>query len=121
VAFVALDVKTVPARYSEISGRQGIAALVAESAETIIRSGVEHEFRTTVYPGSVELEELARIARALRGGRLYVLQQFRPGHTLDPKASRVQPFTADSLRAAARECSAHLPTVVRGLNAGQAA
>jgi pyruvate formate lyase activating enzyme len=66
VAFVALDVKTVPSRYTEVAARRGTASLVAESVETIIRSGVEHEFRTTVYPGSVDLADLPRIARARR-------------------------------------------------------
>jgi pyruvate formate lyase activating enzyme len=121
VAFVALDVKTVPSRYTEVAARRGTASLVAESVETIIRSGVEHEFRTTVYPGSVDLADLPRIARALRGGRLYALQQFRPGHTLDPAASIIQPFSVADLRMSARDCSAHLPTIVRGLRAGEAA
>jgi pyruvate formate lyase activating enzyme len=121
VAFVALDVKAVPSRYSEIAAVRGTAALVAESAETIIRSGVEHEFRTTVYPGAVDLDDLPRIARALRGGRLYALQQFRPGGTLDPNASAVRPFSVGALRRAARACSAHLPTIVRGLRVGEAA
>jgi pyruvate formate lyase activating enzyme len=121
VAFVALDVKAVPSRYGEIVGGRETASLVAESVETVIRSGVEHEFRTTVYPGAVDLTDLPRIARALRGGRLYALQQFRPGMTLDPQASIVSPFGERELRAAASECSAHLPTIVRGVRAGAAA
>jgi pyruvate formate lyase activating enzyme len=121
VSFVALDVKAVPSRYREITGHVGSASLVAESIEAIIRSGVEHEFRTTVFPGAVEADDLPRIARSLRGGRLYALQQFRPGHTLESTASDVPPYDAQTLRAAARACSAHLPTIVRGPRAGAAA
>lgn len=121
VAFVALDVKAVPSRYGEVAAQRAAASLVAESVETIIRSGVEHEFRTTVYPGAVDLADLPRVAKALRGGRLYALQQFRPGKTLDPQASIVRPFEEGELRAAAAECSAHLPTIVRGLRAREAA
>jgi pyruvate formate lyase activating enzyme len=121
VAFVALDVKTLPSRYGEVAGGQGTASLVAESVETVIRSGVEHEFRTTAYPGAVDLTDLPRIARALRGGRLYALQQFWPRHTADPRASIVAPFSVADLRTAARGCSAHLPTIIRGLRTREAA
>ncbi len=113
VAFVAVDVKATPARYSDLTARRGTAALVAESIEIVIRSGIEHEFRTTVYPGLVGLTDLPRIARGLRGGRLYSLQQFRPGKTLHPQASIVRPYPEQDLRVAAMMCSAYLPTIVR--------
>jgi len=119
VSFVALDVKACPAGYEAFS-RRGSASLVAESVELVIRSGVEHEFRTTTYPGAVHLDDLPRIARSLRGGRLYALQQFRPGRTLDPHASDVRPYQESDLRVAATACSAFLPTIVRGLRAGEA-
>jgi pyruvate formate lyase activating enzyme len=120
VSFVALDVKATPAGYGAFA-RQGSASLVAQSVETVIRSGIEHEFRTTAYPGAVRLDDFPRIARALRGGRLYAVQQFRAGHTLDPHASTVRPYTEGDLRVAATACSAFLPTIVRGARAGEAA
>lgn len=116
VDFVALDVKALPAGYDSFA-RRGSASAVAESVELTIRSGVEHEFRTTTYPGVVRLDDLPRIARGLRGGRLFALQQFRPGHTLDPSAADVRPFQDSDLRVAATACSAFLPTIVRGLRA----
>jgi hypothetical protein len=82
---------------------------------------VAHEFRTTAYPGAVDVDDLARIARSLRGGRLYALQQFRPGNTLDAAASEVAPYDTQTLRAAARACSTHLPTIVRVPRSGAAA
>jgi pyruvate formate lyase activating enzyme len=121
VSFVALDVKAIPSRYCEVAEQRAAASLVAESVETIIRSGVDHEFRTTVYPGAVDLGDLPRIARSLRGGRLYTLQQFRPGQTLDPAASIVKPFADAELRGAAAECRQHLPTIIRGIRCGRAA
>ena len=107
---VALDIKAVPARYREFSNERDMAARVAECVDMLIASDVEHEFRTTVVPGVVDPEELPRIARALRGGRLYVLQQYRPvpGRSLSP-------YDDDVLRAAARACSRFLPTSPRGL------
>jgi pyruvate formate lyase activating enzyme len=110
---VALDVKALPARYREFSDDCDMAARVAECADMLIASDMEHEFRTTVVPGIVDPEELPRIARALRGGRLYILQQYRPvpGHTPDP-------YEDDVLRDAARACNRFLPTSPRGLMIG---
>jgi pyruvate formate lyase activating enzyme len=121
VSYVALDVKAIPSRYLEVTAQRGAASLVAESIERLIRSGVDHEFCTTAYPGAVELTDLPRIARAVSGGRLYVIQQFRSGLTLDPAASVARPYDDESLLAAARSCSTHLPTIVRGLGRGEAA
>jgi pyruvate formate lyase activating enzyme len=81
----------------------------------VIGSGVDHEFRTTAYPGALSLEELPAVAAALSGGRLYALQQFRPGETLDPAASAVTPYGREELKRAAAQCSTWLPTIVRGL------
>jgi pyruvate formate lyase activating enzyme len=107
---VALDVKTVPARYRRFSDERDMAARVAECVDMLIASDIEHEFRTTVVPGLVDPEELPHIARSLRGGRLYILQQYRPvpGQTLTPYAD-------DALRHAAHACSRFLPTSPRGL------
>jgi pyruvate formate lyase activating enzyme len=116
---VSLDIKAVPARYREVSEARNAAADAHECAEMLIGSGLEHEFRTTVYPGLVGLDELTRIARSLRGGRLYALQQFRADGCLDPVALAVAPYGEDELRAAARDCSRFLPTIVRGLSQGE--
>lgn len=117
---VALDVKAVPARYREVSPARHAAAAVRDSAELLIDAGIEHEFRTTVYPGLVALDELPRIARSLRGGRLYALQQFRPGACLEPTAAQVEPYAEADLHRAADACRRFLPTVVRGVPQGGA-
>jgi pyruvate formate lyase activating enzyme len=115
VAFVALDVKTTPDRYDPATGSQGSWPRVMHSIETILGSGVDHEFRTTCYSNVVNTADLPSIARELEGGNRYVVQQFRPQRTLDPAASGVRPYDADALRRAALCCSVHLPTVVRGV------
>lgn len=114
VDYVALDVKTTPERYGEATGRPDLTEAVLRSIELLVHSGVQHEFRTTVFPSAVALEDLPDIAASLLGGHLYALQQFRPGDTLDPRAANVRPYDRADLRSAASLCSTYLPTIVRG-------
>lgn len=114
---VAVDIKATPERYAQATGRQDASDRVTQTIATLRDSGTEHEFRTTVYPGVVELDELPRIASILEGCDRYALQQFRSDRTLDPAAASVTPYHADDLESARALCSQHLPTVLRGVHA----
>jgi len=111
---VALDIKAVPARYRLLSPERDMPARVLESADLLRASVIDHEFRTTVIPGVVEPTELPRIARALAGGRLYALQQYKPFGAEAPA-----PFSDETLSLAAGACRRFLPTIVRGLDIGE--
>ncbi|MBC7266303.1 MAG: anaerobic ribonucleoside-triphosphate reductase activating protein [Coriobacteriia bacterium] len=114
VQMVALDVKTVPERYDALTGWPGSARAIDESIQVVLDSGVDHEFRTTAWPGALTVDDFPRIARRLERGRRYVIQQFRPEQTLRPEAADVLPFSPDTLRSIAALCNEHIPTVVRG-------
>jgi len=114
VAYVAVDVKATPARYEQATGRADAGERLMRSVEVVRSSGIAHEFRTTVFPGVIELAELADVARSLRGCDLYALQQFRPQRTLDPDAGTIAPYHRDDLEAARTECARYLPTILRG-------
>ena len=85
VDYVAMDVKTDPARYEGcVAGRCDSSALLA-SIHVIMGSGLDYEFRTTcvkplVTPGTVE-----RIARLIQGCRRYALQPFKAAALLHPE------------------------------------
>ena len=85
VDYVAMDVKTDPARYEGcVAGRCDSSALLA-GMRVIMASGLDHEFRTTcvkplVTPGTVE-----RIARLIQGCRRYALQPFKAATLLHPE------------------------------------
>lgn len=114
IAYVAVDVKAVPDRYGEATGATGVAERVARTIDVVLQSGVPHEFRTTVYPGAVALEELPDIARSIEGADLFALQQFRTDRTLDPAAACVEPYHPDDLERARVQCARIVPTVLRG-------
>ncbi len=84
VDFIAMDVKTSPARYGSFAGPSLRPADIFRSVSILLNSGIQHEFRTTcVYP-LVTDSDIKQIARMVSGANSYVLQ--RPGtkSVLDP-------------------------------------
>jgi pyruvate formate lyase activating enzyme len=77
VDYVAMDVKTNWQRYSELTQVDVDVQRLQESVELILSSGIDHEFRTTVVPGLVGIDEVEEIAAAIRGARRYYLQAFQ--------------------------------------------
>jgi len=113
--FVAMDVKTSPTNYWRATGRRLDMSIIEESIDTILGSGIEHEFRCTVVPGLVNLADLEWIARRVAGSRGLILQQFKPGKTLDPAYSDKKGYADEMLREWADALSLWSPTTVRGL------
>jgi len=96
---VSMDIKApFDGRYQEASATQCDVEAVRRSAEMIMRSGLEYEFRTTVCPAFTRLDDLLDIAVALRGARKYVLQQFVRGICIDAAMNEVEPYTRETLR-----------------------
>lgn len=100
VDYVAMDIKAPldPERYIRATGGFSDVGKIRESIRVIIDSGIDHEFRTTVYPKAVFPEDVVEIAGSIRGADRYCLQQFRPIVTLDPEAGKVEPYSQKELR-----------------------
>ena len=58
VDFVAMDVKTSPQKYARVAGRRIDEKIIGESIDSILTSGIDHEFRCTVVPGLVNMADL---------------------------------------------------------------
>jgi pyruvate formate lyase activating enzyme len=115
VSAIAVDIKAAPSHYASVTGWDGAADAAFETVSVVIASGIEHEFRTTAYPGAVTPDDLEHIAHSLRGGCLYAIQQYRPVGTKPRGGASVDPYADETLLDAAQACSQHLPCVVRGL------
>jgi len=76
--YVAMDIKAGRDNYPAVTGtlRPGLAA-VEESVELLRRSGVEHEFRTTVVRELHSDADFEDIGRWLTGAEHYFLQAFK--------------------------------------------
>ena len=99
VDYVAMDVKAPLRRYPEVARFKVDIDAVKESIRLLRRSGVDHEFRTTVVPGLLDGDDLKEIARTLSGSKRYVLQQFKSGRTLCPEYADAEPYSAAELKA----------------------
>ncbi len=92
VDYVAMDVKTSPEKYETATGVNVNMKKIEQSIKIIIESGVEHEFRTTMIPGIVDMKDVAEITSSIKGAKKYALQQFNPVKTLDEKFQKVKPY-----------------------------
>ena len=107
--YVAVDIKGPPGRLSAITGAaMPEAALVAATEATIgliQSSAVRYELRTTVVPELLDAGDLIRIGEWLQGCHRFVLQQFRPGKTLDARFRDLAPYPPSFLRKQAEALS----------------
>ena len=118
IDFVAMDVKAPPEKYPLLTGRasSGLDLCRLERSISLLRnSALPYEFRTTVVPGFLEEDDIEEIARWINGAERYVLQQFRPLHTLDPVLETFTPYSVERLQAMARRADHWVARVaVRG-------
>ncbi len=83
--YVAMDVKAPFAGYSAACGVALDGQRIHQSINAIKDSGVDYEFRTTVFPGLTQ-DDLRRIARMLKPARRWFLQPFlRTDSLMDPR------------------------------------
>jgi pyruvate formate lyase activating enzyme len=116
VDYVAMDVKASPAKYSLAAGVPVDVRRIEESVRLILSSGIDHEFRTTVVPGIVAPEDVEEMVRLIAGAGKYILQQFRPKGTLDPRFREIAPYPAQTLLEMAQAAERWIEEVeVRGL------
>jgi len=110
--YIAMDVKAPWEKYPFASGWTGDIEAVKKSIFLLLDSKTAFEFRTTLVPGIHSHEDASRIGRMIEGAPLYVLQNFRPGHTLSPDFSGRDPFPPEFLEAF-REMAAPFAEEVR--------
>ncbi len=93
VDWVGFDIKTCPDDYSALTGVHSSGRRVMESARLLLRSGVDHEFRTTVHPDLLNGGRLRALARKLAamGVKKYALQECVSAHCLDATLRLTQP------------------------------
>ena len=89
---ISMDVKSSKERYEEACGTKIDTDLIDKSIRTIIDSGIDHEFRTTVHPRLHNTTDLIKIAEWIKGAKTYSIQQYFRADILDPTLNDFGPF-----------------------------
>lgn len=113
--YVAMDVKAPLdfKKYAQAVGRISLTDFFnVRSSINLLRSAlIEVEFRTTVVPSLHTEEDIADIARYLKGCQKYTLQQFNPSVTLDPGFGSVTPYSREEMQRIADLCSKYVDEI----------
>jgi pyruvate formate lyase activating enzyme len=98
VDYVAMDIKTSPSRYPELTGRDVTFDTIIDSFTLLRDANLDFELRTTCIPEYVTEETLEEAGEALGQVPLYYLQQFVNDNPLvDPEWKDVQPYPVQVL------------------------
>ncbi len=81
IDYVAMDLKSSPAKYLRATGEKAVFADVSVSID-IIKTLPEYEFRTTMVPGIVDEADVIELLREIGPVKRYVLQGFHSFKTL---------------------------------------
>jgi pyruvate formate lyase activating enzyme len=85
IDYLAMDIKSPLANYSQTVGRPVPVDNIAESIELLKTCGVPYEFRTTVIKSMLAPEDFHQIGKEIQGARQYFLQKFEPTKILNPQ------------------------------------
>jgi len=109
VDYVALDVKTSLEKYLRL-GAKDTAGLL-RTVKLLKNGKVPYEFRTTLVPEFVTVEDVASIGEIVKGSRMHALQQFVPSDTLDKSFELVKPYSKETISALAENMKHYAETV----------
>ena len=84
-------------KYEEAAGGKIDIRRIKESIKTIMESGIEYEFRTTIVPSLHTADDVVSIARSIKGARKYCLQNFVNKQAMKPEFRKIAPYKPDEL------------------------
>lgn len=109
--FIAMDIKAPLTKYENIARVPLKTDSIKESIKIILKSKIEHEFRTTVVESLVTENDIIQIAKLISGARSYTLQKFVPTKTLDKKYLKAKPFSDNELEKIRKRLEKEIPIV----------
>ena len=93
VDYVAMDVKTSLEKYKLLGAKDTTPML--RSIELLKSGKVPYEFRTTLVPELVTVENAKAIGEMVKGCKIHALQQFIPEDTLDKRFQTLKPYSRE--------------------------
>jgi pyruvate-formate lyase-activating enzyme len=89
--WIGLDIKAPFAHYARITRIADSGRHALQSAEAVLASAVDHEFRTTIHPSLLSEPDILQLAQTLSGMGVqnYALQLFRARGCRDDRLNAV--------------------------------
>ena len=113
IDFVAMDIKTCPARYAAVAGVKTDTEKIRESAAFLMGGKTDYEFRTTVVKELHRPEDFIRIGQWLKGAKRYFLQNFKDSEFVLRKG--LSPCSDAEMQSFKRLLLPYIPnTLIRG-------
>ncbi len=113
IDFVAMDIKSSPARYPALAGVKCDVQKIKESAAFLLEGSLPYEFRTTCVKPLHRPEDFIYIGQWLAGAKAYFLQNFRQSDAVPAKG--LAPFAPAELTAIRSLLLPYIPNVkIRG-------
>lgn len=109
VDYVAMDIKYPLSEY--MSNVPNSSKLIQKSVNLIMNSGLDYEFRTTYVKGIHTIDSAEQIAKIVQGAKIYYIQNFRPGKSIDPALDRTNSFTRKELKEIKKIASKYVKNV----------
>ena len=97
VDYLAMDIKATREKYPSVIRKQIDISKILESITVIKKSGLDHEFRTTVVKPLFEKEDFFEIGGLAENCKLYALQRFVPSKTLDKEFLSRETYSDEEL------------------------
>jgi len=120
IDYVEMDVKAPLSNYElyrKMTGAPGLdIGLIKKSINIIMKSKIKYAFRTTVVPTLLKENDVVKIAKEIKGARMYYLQQFKPmDSVIDKKFMNVKPYSIKTLTDLKKKCKRYVNTELRGI------
>ena len=111
VDFIAMDVKGPLSKYSQIAARPVNLDAIKESIRLI--KTIDHEFRTTIVKGQLEVDDFEAVGELVDGAQRFALQSFLTGPTLvSPQFRDRVSFSPDEMEQAKQIMLRHVAECV---------
>ncbi len=84
VDYIAMDIKAPMEHYDRLTGVSAPVRSIRGSIKVIARSGIPHEFRTTLVRPLLSENDICSIREMIPAGSPHALQDFNPENAFDP-------------------------------------
>ena len=108
--YVAMDFKAPLNEFSyrRCSGVWTDIKAIGKSLDLLLEGNVDYEFRVTICPGLLEVEDIKSMGERIQGAKRFVLQSFVPQNTLDPSMTEGPPCAKETMEDMKRALSPYV-------------